>query len=213
MNFRTRVKMCGITRLEDARYAVASGVDALGFVFYEPSPRNVSPGVARDIIAALPPFVSMVGLFLDAERDFVEEVLQTAPLDLLQFHGSETAAYCESFSRRYIKSIPMGGQIDPAAYAAEHPGAVGFLLDSNAPGERGGLGKVFDWNAIPDHLSRPLVLAGGLDPSNVGAAIARHRPYGVDVSSGVESSHGIKDAGRISAFMKEVEDVHTLTGR
>ena len=213
VSVRTRVKICGLTRLEDAEQAVSCGVDAIGFVFYPGSPRHVEVGQARDIIARLPPLVTVVGLFLDPERAFVEAVLDAVPLDILQFHGQEPAAFCEAFPRRYIKAIPMSGGLDARQYAAQHPRASGFLLDSNAPGERGGLGKVFDWSEIPAGLGRPLILAGGLGPENVAAAIVRYRPYGVDVSSGVESARGVKDPQRMEAFMKEVHGVQDVTSQ
>ena len=207
---RTRVKICGLTREQDALAAVSAGADALGFVFCDASPRNLEASAAAGMAATLPPFVSVVGLFLNPERELVESVLREVPLDLLQFHGEEPAAFCESFGRRYIKAIPMGGRADPLAYAAEYPAAAGFLLDGNRAGERGGQGETFDWAAVPDVFPRPLVLAGGLDPGNVAEAVVRCRPYAVDVSSGVESGPGIKDARRIAAFMREVEDVRDI---
>jgi len=203
---RVRVKLCGITRLEDARAAVAAGVDALGFVFSARSPRVIEPEAAAAIIARLPPFVTMVGLFLDPAPEQVRAVLRAVRLDILQFHGNESSSFCRDFGLRYIKALPMGGAgVDVARLAGEHPDALAFLLDAHAPGQRGGLGEVFDWRRIPTGLDRPLVVAGGLRPDNVAAAIACHRPYAVDVSSGVESAPGIKDPDRINAFMRGVE--------
>lgn len=203
---RVRVKLCGITRPDDALTAIEAGVDALGFVFSARSPRAVDPRAAAAIIDQLPPFVSMVGLFLDPDADQVRHVLQHVRLDILQFHGNESSLFCRQFGLRYIKALPMGGAgVDVQQLAGEHPQALAFLLDAHAPGQRGGLGEVFDWRRIPTDLDRPLVLAGGLHPENVATAVAGHRPYAVDVSSGVESAPGIKDPDRINAFMRGVE--------
>ncbi len=204
---RTRVKICGLTTVEDALDASRCGADAIGLVFYARSPRAVTVETARRIVDGLPPFVTVVPLFMDPEADLVHEVLGAMPVDLLQFHGDESPAFCAQFGRRYLKAIPMGGGTDPTAYARDHAQAAGFLLDSHAPGERGGSGKVFNWELIPAALGRPVVLAGGLNPDNVADAVARFRPWGVDVSSGVEASPGRKDSDRISHFISEVDRV------
>jgi len=201
---RTRIKICGITRPEDAAEAARLGADAIGLVFYPPSPRFVGKERAREIALALPPFVAAVGLFLDADPASIETVLETVPLDLLQFHGRETAAQCAAFGRRYIKAIPMGDVLDPRGYVEQFEDARGFLMDSNVAGVAGGTGKSFDWARIPSDLGRPLILAGGLDPGNVAEAVARVSPYGVDVSSGVESTKGVKDMALIEAFIRGV---------
>ena len=204
---RTRIKICGITRKQDALAAVEAGADALGLVFYPPSPRHLERVDASEIGAVIPPFVQRVGLFMNPEASRVRDTLQALDLDLLQFHGDESAAFCESWNRAYIKAIPMGGMggdADPEAYMRSHPKARGFLLDSHAPGEAGGSGKTFDWTRLPRDTKRPLILAGGLHPGNVGEAIRQIRPYGVDVSSGVESAPGIKDPARMQAFCAQV---------
>lgn len=201
---RTRVKICGITRVEDAQAAVAAGADAIGLVFYAPSPRAVTVAQARAICAALPPFVATVGLFVNAEADAVREVLREVPLDLLQFHGDEDAGYCAQFPRPYLKALRMRDDVDVASVLAEHARARALLLDTYHPTLRGGTGAVFDWEAIPGALRNRVVLAGGLNEHNVADAIAQVRPYAVDVSGGVEAAPGIKDAQRIKAFMTGV---------
>lgn len=202
---RTRVKICGITRCEDARVAAGAGADAIGLVFYENSPRYVELARARDICAVLPPFVSVVGLFVNAPREAVQAVLDAVPVDLLQFHGDESAASCEGFGRPYIKAIAMRPGLDPVPGMLAHPEASGFLLDAYQPELYGGGGEVFDWGTVPELRPRPLILAGGLTPDNVTRAIRLTRPFAVDVSSGVESDKGIKSAERIDAFMRGVE--------
>lgn len=206
---RTRVKICGITRVEDALAAAEAGADAIGLVFYARSPRAVGIEQARAIVAALPPFVSVVGLFVDARPEAVRAVLDALPIDLLQFHGDECGADCGGFGRPYLKAIKMRADVDVAAYARAYPDAAGFLLDAHQEGVAGGTGQRFDWTQVPRDFDRPLILAGGLEPGNVAEAIRRVRPYGVDVSSGVERSKGIKDAAKISAFLKEVQRVDT----
>lgn len=202
---RTRVKICGITRPEDALAAAGAGADAIGLVFYPPSPRFVSIDQAAAIIRRLPPFVSTVGLFVDALPEAVDEVLRTVPLDLLQFHGDETAEDCERYSRPYIKALRMRPELDLAAMERTYSRAAGLLLDSYRPGMPGGTGEIFDWERIPDSMRRRIILAGGLSPDNVASAIDRIRPYAVDVSGGVEREKGIKDEARIRAFMRGVE--------
>lgn len=196
-----RSKICGITRIEDALAAVEAGADAIGFVFYAKSPRAVSVQQARAIIPALPPFVTTVGLFVNASRCELGEILDAVPLDLLQFHGDESAEACEEWRRPYIKALRVKAGDDIAAAVAAYPGASGVLLDTYVEGVPGGTGEAFDWSLIPPDLSKPLILAGGLTPENVADAVARVRPYAVDVSGGVEASKGIKDHAKIRAFI------------
>ena len=201
---RVRIKVCGMTRKEDVAAAGRLGVDAVGLVFYPKSPRNVSIDQARELVSALPAFVSVTALFLDPVREHVQRVLDEVRVELLQFHGGEPADFCRSFDRPYIKAVPMGGEVDVSEYAQRHARATALLLDSHAAGQRGGTGVSFDWAALPKFDGPPLVLAGGLNPSNVATAIRIVRPYGVDVSSGVESAPGIKDAGKMADFVREV---------
>jgi phosphoribosylanthranilate isomerase len=201
----TRVKICGITRVEDALAAARSGADAIGLVFYERSPRHVSITQAAQLAAALPPFVSVVGLFVNAEAAFVREVLAGVPLDMLQFHGDESPEYCAQFSRPYLKAIRVKAGVDLLQCAARFHAAKGLLLDAHVEGIAGGSGATFDWALIPTQLPLPVILSGGLDRENVAAAIKQVRPYAVDVSSGVEASKGIKDAEKIAAFINEVK--------
>ncbi|APC20828.1 MAG: phosphoribosylanthranilate isomerase [Pseudomonas protegens] len=199
-----RSKICGITRIEDALAAVAAGADAIGLVFYPKSPRAVNVQQARAIIAALPPFVTSVGLFVNASRCELGEILDAVPLDLLQFHGDESAADCEGYHRPYIKALRVKAGDDIAAACLAYPRASGILLDTYVEGVPGGTGEAFDWSLVPQGLSKPIILAGGLTPDNVAAAIARVRPYAVDVSGGVEQGKGIKDPAKIQAFMQAV---------
>ncbi|WP_447590819.1 phosphoribosylanthranilate isomerase [Aquipseudomonas campi] len=199
-----RSKICGITRVEDALAAAAAGADAIGFVFYEKSPRAVTVEQAQRIVAALPPFVTTVGLFVNAGRDALREVLASVPLDLLQFHGDESQADCEGHNRPYIKALRVRAGDDITAQMAQYPSASGILLDTFVEGVPGGTGEAFDWALVPHDLPKPVILAGGLSPENVRAAIARVRPYAVDVSGGVEASKGIKDADKIRLFIREV---------
>lgn len=207
MSFRTRVKICGITRVEDARAVSRCGVDAIGLVFYAKSPRNIDVKTALKICHALPAFVTTVALFKDAEAAFVRHVLEQVPVDLLQFHGSETAEFCQQFSKPYIKAVGMAGQLDVAHFASDYPDARGLLLDSHAIGEDGGSGHIFDWGSIPESIRGQITLAGGLTAENVASAITQVRPFAVDISSGVEASAGIKDKTLIEAFMNEVKRV------
>ncbi|MWV18195.1 phosphoribosylanthranilate isomerase [Pseudomonas sp. L-22-4S-12] len=200
-----RSKICGITRVEDALAAAAAGADAIGLVFYAKSPRAVSVAQARQIIAALPPFVTTVGLFVDAGRDELRQILAQVPLDLLQFHGDECAEQCEGHGRPYIKALRVKAGDDVAAQVARYPGAAGVLLDTFVEGVPGGTGLAFDWSLVPAGLSKPVILAGGLTPESVAAAIARVRPYAVDVSGGVESAKGIKDADKVRAFIRAAQ--------
>lgn len=201
---RTRVKICGITRLEDALAAAAAGADAIGLVFVDASPRRVDPAQAQAVVAGLPPFIKVVGLFADAPAERVRAVLGAVALDLIQFHGRETAEFCRGFGRPYLKAVRMAGDVDLRVEAGRYADAAGLLVDSYHPQLAGGTGETFDWARVPRDLGRPLVLAGGLTPGNVAAAVAAVRPYAVDVSSGVERSKGIKDAARVAAFIRAV---------
>ena len=200
---RTRIKICGLTRAQDVRAAVDSGADAIGFVFYPPSPRAVSIEQAAELVALLPPFVTSVGLFVNAAPAEVEAVLERVPLQLLQFHGDEAHADCARHGRSWIKAARMRSGVDLLEFAASHPRASGILVDAFVDGYGGG-GKTFDWTLIPAGFARPLVLSGGLDADNVVDAVRRVRPWAVDVSSGVESAKGIKDAEQIAAFIAGV---------
>jgi phosphoribosylanthranilate isomerase len=201
---RTRVKICGITRIEDAIAAAQAGADAIGFVFDPKSPRHVHPDQALKITRALPPFVTTVGLFVNPAPDAVEGVLGHVPLDLIQFHGNEKPEQCRRYHRSYIKAIHMKPGVDPREMARLYGDAAGLLLDTYVADVAGGSGQVFDWSRIPPDLGKPVILAGGLTPENVAAAVRQAHPYAVDVSSGVESSKGIKDANKISAFIEAV---------
>lgn len=201
---RTRVKICGITNAEDALEAVRLGADAIGLVFYQPSPRCVSVERAAAICRVLPPFVTAVGLFVDADRGCVDQVLSSAPLDLLQFHGNESPLDCACYNHPYIKAVSMSPGLDVEDYMADYADARGFLLDTHHVSLPGGSGETFDWGRFPQSATQTLILAGGLDVTNVGSAIARLRPYGVDVSSGVEASKGVKDYARLADFFQEV---------
>lgn len=182
--------------------AAAAGADAIGLVFYAKSPRAVDIEQAREILAALPPFVTSVGLFVDAERSELERILASVPLDLLQFHGDESVQQCEAFGRPYIKALRVKAGGDIAAQVARYPSAQGILLDAYVEGVPGGTGEAFDWSLIPQTLSKPLILAGGLRPDNVAEAVSRVRPYAVDVSGGVEASKGVKDVEKVDAFIR-----------
>ncbi len=205
MTRRTRIKICGITRPEDADVAARAGADAIGLMFYPPSSRFVDIDPALEIRRGLPPFVTVTAVFLDDDEDWIAQVVHRVRPDCLQFHGSETDEFCAAWTLPYIKSIPMASVDDIGDYASAYPSAQGFLLDSNAAGRMGGSGDTFDWSDIPDSFDFPLVLAGGINPSNVAAAVSRIRPWGVDVSSGVEVSRGIKSAELIEAFIREVK--------
>ncbi len=197
-----RSKICGITRVEDALAAAAAGADAIGLVFYAKSPRAVSVEQAQQIIAALPPFVTTVGLFVDMPRPELQQILAQVPLDLLQFHGDESVEQCEGYGRPYIKALRVKAGDDIAAQMAQYPSASGVLLDTFVEGVPGGTGLAFDWSLVPAELPKPVILAGGLTPDNVAAAIDRVRPYAVDISGGVESAKGIKDADKVRAFIR-----------
>jgi len=201
---RTRVKICGITRPEDAVAAARLGADAIGLVFYEPSPRCVDIVAARRVTGALPPFVSKVALFVDAEEARVLAVLDAVQPNLLQFHGDESPEYCAQFGRPYVKAVRMRPDTDPAEQAERYAAASAMLLDAYQPGVPGGTGGTFEWERVPSGLRLPVILAGGLTPANVGAAIRSTRPFAVDVSGGVEREKGVKDHRKISDFMQEV---------
>ncbi len=202
----TRVKICGITRIEDALAAARLGADAIGLVFYAGSPRAVTPAQARTIVDALPPFVVTVGLFVNADAAEVRAVLDAVPLNLLQFHGDETPDFCAGFGLPFLRAVRVRAGTDLLQYAQEFHAAKGLLLDAWVEGVRGGTGAVFDWALIPRDLPMPVVLSGGLNPDNVEQAVRRVRPWAVDVSSGVESAKGIKDARKMEAFMTGVRN-------
>jgi len=201
---RIRVKICGITRTEDAVAAANAGADAIGLVFYPSSPRAVDIEAARSLSRVLPPFVTRVGLFVDADPADINDVVNSGCLDMLQFHGSEPAADCERYGMPYMKAIKVTEDVDLHAEARRYPRAAALLLDTHVPGLAGGTGKNFPWERVPEGLTRPVVLAGGLNEKNVIEAILRVRPYAVDVSGGVESAQGIKDGSRIRAFIQKV---------
>lgn len=202
-----RIKICGITCIEDALVAAKAGADAIGLVFHAPSPRAVDIDQAARIVRALPPFVTSVGLFVNASEERVNQVLAQVPLDLLQFHGDEPDEFCQRFARPYLKAVRVRPGDDLNALAAQWPGAAGILLDSYKPGVPGGTGETFDWSMIPSRRDWPLVLAGGLQADNVHEAIKLTSPWAVDVSGGVEAAKGIKDPVKINAFIREVRRV------
>ena len=201
---RTRVKICGITRREDALESVKQGADAIGLVFYPPSPRAVSVEQASRIVEGLPPFVTVVGLFVNAERSEIAATLAQTRIDLLQFHGDESPEACESYGRPYIKAIRMREGIDLTALKRQYPGAAALLLDAYTKGVPGGTGTRFDWDRIPRGLNGSIILAGGLSPENIESAVRQVRPFAVDVSGGVESQKGIKDPAKIALLMQGV---------
>ena len=202
---RTRVKICGITRIEDALAAVNAGADAIGLVFYAASPRCVTIEQAQKIVAVIPPFVSVVGLFVNASKAEIERVLSKVRLDILQFHGDESQNDCEQIKLPYYKAIRVKSGTNLLQSAVEFGSAKALLLDTYSDAAFGGTGQVFDWGLIPKNLTKPVILAGGLTAENVGSAIKLVQPYAVDVSGGVEQSKGIKDAAKIAAFMRAVE--------
>lgn len=201
---RTRVKICGLTKPQDAAMAVQLGADALGLVFYPPSLRAVTVAKAQTIVAGLPPFVTVVALFVDEQDSMVRDVLADVRVDLLQFHGDESPEYCRCFGQPYMKAIRMTDGVDLARLAQDYHDAAGLLLDTWHPDAKGGTGQAFDWARIPAQCPLPIVLAGGLTPDNVQQALTTARPYAVDVSSGVESAKGSKDTDKMAAFLNEV---------
>ena len=202
----TRVKVCGITRVEDALAAARVGVDAVGFVFYPPSPRYVAPERARDITAMLPPFVSTVGLFVDADAATVAATLRAIRLDYLQFHGAESPEFCAQFDVPFLKAVRVKPGVDLLQYAITFSAAKALLLDAFVAGMHGGTGQGFDWQLIPSNMPTPVILSGGLAPGNIAQAVRTVRPWAVDVSSGVEAAKGIKDANKIEQFMRGVRN-------
>lgn len=203
----TRTKICGITRMTDAKAAIEAGADAIGLVFYAPSPRAVPIARAAEIARSVPPFVSVVGLFVNPDIDWVRKVLREVPLDHLQFHGDEDAEFCGTFNTPWLKAIRVSGMEDVVKGFDRYRRARGLLVDAYHPDRYGGTGQVFDWALIPEQRPMPLVLAGGLTSGNVAEAIRQVKPWAVDVSGGVEVAKGIKDAERIQAFIKEVHSV------
>jgi phosphoribosylanthranilate isomerase len=201
----TRIKICGITREQDVLAAANSGADALGLVFYEKSPRHVSVQQAARLACAVPPFVTVVGLFVNPTVDYLREVLAKVPLDVLQFHGDETPEFCAQFGKPYLKAIRVKPGVDLLQCASRYASAQGLLLDAFVEGTQGGTGESFDWALIPHELPLPVILSGGLHAGNVATAIKQVRPYAVDVSSGVEQAKGIKDAAKVAAFINEVK--------
>ena len=210
---RTRVKICGITRPQDAEAAAAAGADAIGLVFHPASPRGVDVETASVIARSVVPFVSLVGLFVDASSAWIMRVLGNVPLDMLQFHGSESPAACARYGRRYLKAVRMAPDVDLRQSAERYPVAAGLLVDAYRRGVPGGTGEVFDWGRVPTGLPLPVVLAGGLTVGNVATAIRQVRPVAVDVSSGVEVSPGVKDPAAIRDFIQEVRSVDDAGGR
>lgn len=202
---RTRIKICGITRPQDGQAAARAGADAVGFVFYRPSPRYVSPASAVELRDALPPFVETVALFVNPAREEVEDVLRTVRPSILQFHGEETPEFCARFGTPWLKACRVRAGVDLLEYLRAYVGAAGWLADAFVEGY-GGAGQSFDWALIPAERERPLILSGGLTRDNVGQAIRMVKPWAVDVSSGVESTKGIKDAAKIVAFIQEVRN-------
>ena len=208
---RTRVKICGFTRVEDAVYAANLGVDAIGLVFYPPSPRHVGIEQAIKIVNALPAFTSIVALFADEEESKIRDVLARVPVDCLQFHGDEPAEACRIYGKRYLKAVRMQDDIDIGALALSYHDAAGLLLDAYHPGVKGGTGSQFDWELIPKQCNLPIILAGGLDETNAKQAVQSVRPYALDVSSGVEADKGIKDSHKMAAFIKQVNEGDKVT--
>ncbi len=202
----TAIKICGITREEDALTAALRGANAIGLVFYAKSPRHVTPSRAAELMRVLPPFVTNVGLFVDAAADEIRQTLATARVDLLQFHGDEPPAFCRQFGVPYLKAARVRPGLDLLQYARDYHDARALLLDAYVEGTHGGTGATFDWALIPKNLPLPVVLSGGLTPDNVASAIQAVRPWAVDVSSGVESSKGIKSDAKIAAFVTGVRN-------
>ena len=209
----TRTKICGITRVEDVTAAAQYGADALGMVFYGKSPRYVTTQQASRLMNSVPPFVTVVGLFVNPSEEEVRNVLSQVPLDVLQFHGEETPEFCARFNRPYLKAVRVRPGVDLLQCAARYAGAQGLLLDAYIESTHGGTGESFDWGLIPHGLPLPVILSGGLHAGNVGEAIRHVRPYAVDVSSGVEAAKGIKDAAKIAAFINEVKRVDSVRNR
>ena len=208
---RTRVKICGFTRVEDAVCAAHLGVDAIGLVFYPPSPRHIEIEQAIKIVNALPAFTSIVALFADEQETRIREVLAQVPIDFLQFHGEEPAEACRIYGKRYLKAVTMRDNIDISSLALHYHDAAGLLLDAYHPDAKGGTGCRFDWDLIPKQCNLPVILAGGLDETNAKQAVQTVRPYALDVSSGVEAEKGIKDSLKMAAFIKQVNEGDKVT--
>ncbi len=201
-----RVKICGLTRVEDVQIACALGADAIGLVFYPPSPRAVTIEQAQQALLNVPPFVTVTALFVDPSVEAVQAVLQALPsVSLLQFHGDESPEFCRSFGRAYIKAIPMRDDVDLQQEANRFSDALGLLVDTYKPNVPGGSGESFDWHRVPHNLTKPIILAGGLTADNVNAAIAQVKPFAVDVSGGVEATKGIKDAQKMAQFIQQTK--------
>lgn len=207
---QTRVKICGINNIESGKAAIAAGADAIGLVFYQPSPRCVDVPTARQIALLAGPFVNVVGLFVDADADYIEQVMSQVPLHVLQFHGKETNQYCEQFQRPFIKALRMKPDVDVLAEIEKYPSAQGILLDAYRKGVPGGTGETFDWNRVPRDCEKPLVLAGGLTPENITEAVQLTRPYGVDVSGGVECTSDKKNAESIDGCGNVVKSASSV---
>lgn len=204
---KVRVKICGITSIDDALTVIQAGADAIGLVFYEPSPRNVNIEQAVAIARAVGPFVTVVALFVNADKGLIEQVLKQVPIHVLQFHGDESAEFCEQFSRPYMKALRMRADINVDEMIQRFPSASGILLDAYTPGVPGGTGETFDWQRVPKYASLPLILAGGLTPENINQAVSQTTIYGVDVSGGVERAPGSKDAAKVQAFVQNANNV------
>jgi len=204
INARTRVKICGITNVADGLMVANSGADAIGLVFYEPSPRHVEIDQACSIAKALPAFVTKTALFVNPEMDYVKSVLAEVQIDLLQFHGDESPEFCEQFGLPYMKAVRMQETTDLDAFAAQYDSACAILLDAYKPGVPGGTGEQFNWDWVPKTLSKPIVLAGGLKAENIEQAIHTVQPWAVDVSGGVEASKGLKSTDQVKLFMQQV---------
>jgi phosphoribosylanthranilate isomerase len=213
MTERTRIKICGLREPEHARIAAESGADAVGLVFHPGSPRHLVIEEAKALVEALPPFVMTVALFVDAEASFIRGVLEAVRIDLIQFHGEETPEFCAQFGLPYLRAVRMAEGTDLVEWAHRFKGARALLLDAHVPGQPGGTGRQFDWSAIPAGLPIPIVLSGGLDPGNVARAVREVRPYAVDVSSGVESSRGVKDPAKIVEFIRSVRRADAIPPR
>lgn len=209
---RTRVKICGIRDPRMAQAAARAGADAIGLVFHPASPRAVEVELARDIALAVPAFVTVVGLFVNRDAGGVRSILERVPLGMLQFHGDEPAAFCAQFGLPWMRAFRVGPGVDLLECEARFPRASALLLDAQVPGQFGGTGTAFDWSLVPRSLGRPVVLSGGLDAGNVGGAIRAVKPWAVDVSSGVESTRGVKDAARIEEFVRSVRDADASAG-
>ena len=203
---RVRVKICGITRPEDGLVAALEGADAIGLVFYADSSRNIDVVIANSIIDLLPPFITRVGLFVNAAHADIESVLNAVTLDMLQFHGEESREDCNCYAMPYIKAVKMENNVNLFKQVDTYHDSVGLLLDTYVPAVAGGTGRLFDWNRVPSGLDKPIILAGGLDADNVKQAIRTIVPYAVDVSGGVESSKGIKDQEKIRVFIQQVNE-------